>query len=294
MKMGYVALIGRPNAGKSTLLNHLVGQKLCITSRRPQTTRHRIHGIKTTPVGQAVFVDTPGIHTDQKKAMNRYLTKTASRVLAGVDVIVWVVDQWRWHEENELVLGQLRHLTCPVILAVNKIDQCEDKETLLPFLDDAAQRFGFAAIVPIAALKNLNLDRLEATIMDLLPEGEPAYPEDQVTDRPERFFAAEIIREKLIRSLGQEVPHAITVQIEQFKEEDNGLTRVHAIIWVEREGQKIIVIGKQGGVLKKVGQRAREEMEKMFGRKIFLNLWVKVKKGWSDNETALQSLGYSE
>ncbi len=294
MKMGYVALIGRPNAGKSTLLNHLVGQKLCITSRRPQTTRHRIHGIKTTPVGQAVFVDTPGIHTDQKKAMNRYLNKTASRVLAGVDVIVWVVDQWRWHEENELVLGQLRHLTCPVILAVNKIDQCEDKETLLPFLDDAAQRFGFAAIVPIAALKNLNLDRLEATIMDLLPEGEPAYPEDQVTDRPERFFAAEIIREKLIRSLGQEVPHAITVQIEQFKEEDNGLTRVHAIIWVEREGQKIIVIGKQGGVLKKVGQRAREEMEKMFGRKIFLNLWVKVKKGWSDNETALQSLGYSE
>lgn len=294
MKMGYVALIGRPNAGKSTLLNHLVGQKLCITSRRPQTTRHRIHGIKTTPVGQAVFVDTPGIHTDQKKAMNRYLNKTASRVLAGVDVIVWVVDQWRWHEENELVLGQLRHLTCPVILAVNKIDQCEDKETLLPFLEDAAQRFGFAAIVPIAALKNLNLDRLEATIMDLLPEGEPAYPEDQVTDRPERFFAAEIIREKLIRSLGQEVPHAITVQIEQFKEEDNGLTRVHAIIWVEREGQKIIVIGKQGGVLKKVGQRAREEMEKMFGRKIFLNLWVKVKKGWSDNETALQSLGYSE
>ena len=211
-----------------------------------------------------------------------------------MDVIVWVVDQWRWHDENELVLGQLRHLTCPVILAVNKIDQCEDKETLLPFLEDAAQRFGFAAIVPIAALKNLNLDRLEATIMDLLPEGEPAYPEDQVTDRPERFFAAEIIREKLIRSLGQEVPHAITVQIEQFKEEDNGLTRVHAIIWVEREGQKVIVIGKQGGVLKKVGQRAREEMEKMFGRKIFLNLWVKVKKGWSDNETALQSLGYSE
>ena len=294
MKMGYVALIGRPNAGKSTLLNHLIGQKLCITSRRPQTTRHRIHGIKTTSAGQAVFVDTPGIHTDQKKAMNRYLNKTASRVLSGVDVIVWVVDQWRWHEENELVLGQLRHLTCPVILAVNKIDQCEDKETLLPFLEDAAQRFGFAAIVPIAALKNLNLDRLEATIMELLPEGEPAYPEDQVTDRPERFFAAEIIREKLIRSLGQEVPHAITVQIEQFKEEDNGLTRVHAIIWVEREGQKVIVIGKQGGVLKKVGQRAREEMEKMFGRKIFLNLWVKVKKGWSDNETALQSLGYSE
>ena len=293
MKVGYVALVGRPNAGKSTLLNHLVGQKLCITSRRPQTTRHRIHGIKTTPAGQAVFVDTPGIHAEQKRAMNRYLNKTASSALGGVDVIVWVVDQWRWQEENEVVLSQLRNVSCPVILAVNKIDQCDDKEALLPFLDDVAKRFGFAAIVPIAALKNINLDRLEEAIMGLLPEGEPIYPDDQITDRSERFFAAEIIREKLIRSLGQEVPHAISVQIEQFKEEDR-LTRIHAIIWVEREGQKVIVIGKQGEVMKKVGQRAREEMEKMFGRKVYLNLWVKVKKGWSDNETALQSLGYNE
>jgi GTP-binding protein Era len=293
MKVGYVALVGRPNAGKSTLLNHLVGQKICITSRRPQTTRHRIHGIKTTPAGQAVFVDTPGIHAERKRAMNRYLNKTASSVLGGVDVIVWVVDQWRWQEENDLVLLQLRKVTCPVILAVNKIDQCEDKETLLPFLEDAARRFDFAAIVPIAALKNTNLDRLEATIMGLLPEGEPIYPEDQVTDRTERFFAAELIREKLIRSLGQEVPHAISVQIEQYKEEAN-LTRIHAVIWVEREGQKVIVIGKQGEVLKKVGQRAREEMEKMFGRKVYLNLWVKVKKGWSDNEMALHSLGYDD
>jgi GTP-binding protein Era len=293
MKVGYVALVGRPNAGKSTLLNHLVGQKICITSRRPQTTRHRIHGIKTTPLGQAVFVDTPGIHAEQKRAMNRYLNRTASSVLGGVDVIVWVVDQWRWHEENDLVLLQLRKVVCPVILAVNKIDQCEDKETLLPFLEDAATRFDFAAIVPIAALKNTNLDRLVVTIMGLLPEGEPIYPEDQVTDRTERFFAAELIREKLIRSLGQEVPHAISVQIEQYKEEAN-LTRIHAIIWVEREGQKVIVIGRQGEVLKKVGQRAREEMEKMYGCKVYLNLWVKVKKGWSDNETALHSLGYGE
>ncbi|MCX7108876.1 MAG: GTPase Era [Proteobacteria bacterium] len=292
MKVGYVALVGRPNAGKSTLLNHLVGQKICITSRRPQTTRHRIHGIKTTPAGQAIFVDTPGIHAEQKRAMNRYLNKTASSALAGVDVIVWVIDQWKWHEENEVVLAQLRNATCPVILAVNKIDQCEDKEKLLPFLEDAAGRFSFAAIVPIAALKNINLDRLEETIMGLLPEGERIYPEDQVTDRPERFFAAEIIREKLIRSLGQEVPHALSVQIEQFKQEKD-LTRIHAIVWVEREGQKVIVIGKQGEVMKKVGQRAREEMEKMFGCRIYLNLWVKVKKGWSDNETALQSLGYN-
>ena len=293
MKAGYVALVGRPNAGKSTLLNHLVGQKVCITSRRPQTTRHRIHGIKTTEAGQAIFVDTPGIHSEQKRAMNRYLNKTASSALAGVDVIVWVVDQWRWQEENELILAQLRNANSPVILAVNKIDQCEDKSSLLPFLEDAAGRFDFAAIVPIAALKNTNLDRLEEIIMGLLPEGEFIYPEDQITDRSERFFAAEIIREKLIRSLGQEVPHALTVQIEQFKEE-NELTRIHAVIWVEREGQKAIVIGKNGEVLKKVGQRAREEMEKMFEGKIYLNLWVKVKKGWSDNETAMQSLGYNE
>ena len=293
MKVGYVALVGRPNAGKSTLLNHLVGQKICITSRRPQTTRHRIHGIKTTPAGQAIFVDTPGIHAGQKKAMNRYLNKTASSALAGVDVIVWVVDSWKWHEENEVVLAQLRNVTCPVILAVNKIDQCEDKEALLPFLDVASKRFGFAAMVPIAALKNINLDRLEEAIMGLLPEGGLIFPEDQVTDRTERFFAAEIIREKLIRSLGQEVPHAIAVQIESYKEEEK-LTRIHAIIWVEREGQKAIVIGKDGEVLKKVGQRAREEMEKMFERKVYLNLWVKVKKGWSDNEGVMQSLGYDE
>ena len=293
MKVGYIALVGRPNAGKSTLLNHLVGQKICITSRRPQTTRHRIHGIKTTPAGQAIFVDTPGIHAEQKKAMNRYLNKTASSALAGVDVIVWVVDSWKWHEENEVVLAQLRNANCPVILAINKIDQCEDKEALLPFLDSASKRFGFAAIVPISALKNINLDRLEETIMGLLPEGGLIFPEDQVTDRTERFFAAEIIREKLIRSLGQEVPHAIAVQVESYKEEEK-LTRIHAIIWVEREGQKAIVIGKEGEVLKKVGQRAREEMEKMFERKVYLTLWVKVKKGWSDNEGVMQSLGYNE
>jgi GTP-binding protein Era len=293
MKTGYVALVGRPNAGKSTMLNHLIGQKISITSRRPQTTRHRIHGIKTSELGQAIFVDTPGIHAEQKRAMNRYMNKTASSVLQGVDVIVWVIDQWTWQAENEVVVEQLRNASSPVILALNKIDQCEDKEVLLPFLDDVAKRFDFAAIVPVSALKNQNLDRLESAIMALLPEGEPIYPEDQITDRPQRFFAAEIIREKLIRSLGQEVPHAITVEIEEFKDEGE-LTRIHAIIWVEREGQKVIVIGKQGEVLKKVGQRAREEMEKMLERKVYLNLWVKVKKGWSDNERALQSLGYTD
>ena len=293
MKAGYVALVGRPNAGKSTLLNHLIGQKISITSRRPQTTRHRIHGIKTGERGQAIYVDTPGIHGSEKRAINRYLNRTASGALLGVDVVVWVVDQWMWHPENDLVLEKLHAARRPVILAVNKVDQCEDKSRLLPFLEDAAKRYDFAEIIPVSALRGINLELLEEKIMQLLPEGNPIYPEDQITDRPERFFAAEIIREKLIRSLGQEVPHAITVQIEQYKEQ-KGIIHIHAVIWVEREGQKIIIIGKQGEVMKKVGQRAREDLEKMLEKKVYLNLWVKVKKGWSDNERALQSLGYSE
>jgi len=293
MKAGYVALVGRPNAGKSTLLNHLIGQKISITSRRPQTTRHRIHGIKTGERGQAIYVDTPGIHGSEKRAINRYLNRTASGALLGVDVVVWVVDQWIWHPENDLVLEKLQAARRPVILAVNKVDQCEDKSRLLPFLEDAAKRYDFAEIIPVSALRGINLELLEEKIMELLPEGNPIYPEDQITDRPERFFAAEIIREKLIRSLGQEVPHAITVQIGQYKEQ-KGIIHIHAVIWVEREGQKIIVIGKQGEVMKKVGQRAREDLEKMLEKKVYLNLWVKVKKGWSDNERALQSLGYSE
>lgn len=293
MKSGYVALIGRPNAGKSTLLNHLIGQKISITSRRPQTTRHRIHGIKTGERGQVIYVDTPGIHGGGKRAMNRYLNRTASGALAGVDLIVWVVDPWAWHPENDLVLEQLKAVRCPVILAANKVDQCQDKSVLLPFLEDAAKRYDFAAIVPVSALRGINLERLEDNIMDLLPEGDPIYPEDQITDRPERFFAAEIIREKLIRSLGQEVPHALTVQIEQYKEQQ-GIIHIHGIIWVEREGQKTIVIGKQGEMIKKIGQRARQDLEKVLEKKVYLNLWVKVKKGWSDNERALQNLGYSD
>ena len=293
MKAGYVGLIGRPNAGKSTLLNHLVGQKISITSRRPQTTRHRIHGIKTTATGQAIYVDTPGLHGNEKRAMNRYLNRTAGNALLGVDVIVWVMDQWSWHGENDLILEKIRLAGCPVILAVNKVDQCADKTQLLPFLEDVAARFGFNEIVPISALKGTNLELLEEKILGLLPEGEAIYPDDQVTDRPERFFAAEIIREKLIRSLGQEVPHALTVEIQHYKLE-KGVVHIHAMIWVERDGQKTIVIGRQGEVLKKVGQRAREDLENMLGRKVYLNLWVKVKRGWSDSERALQSLGYSE
>jgi GTP-binding protein Era len=292
MKVGHVALVGRPNVGKSTLLNHLLGQKISITSNRPQTTRHSILGIKTDDRAQIVYVDTPGLHASEKRVMNRYLNRTATSVLLGVDLIVWVVAPLHWHAENALILDKLKAAGCPVILAVNKVDLVEDKSSLLPFLEDMAGRFDFAGIIPVSALKNVNLDRLENEIVERLPEGEPFYPEDQITDRPERFFAAEIIREKLIRSLGQEVPHALAVEIEQYKQEP-GLVRIHAVIWVEREGQKAIVIGRQGEGLKKVGARARHDLEQVLGKKVYLNLWVKVKRVWSDNEKALLSLGYT-
>lgn len=293
MKAGFVALVGRPNVGKSTLLNHLVGQKISITSRRPQTTRHRIHGIKTTDAGQAVFVDTPGIHASQKRAMNRYLNQTAGTALLDVDLIVWVIDRPDWLAEDELVLDRIKASGAPVILVINKVDWLEDKALLLPFLEKAEAVHPFAAMIPVSALKGSNLGVLESKIMELLPEGELIFPEDQVTDRSVRFMAAEIIREKLLRALGLEVPHALTVEIEQFKIE-GGLTRISALIWVEREGQKAIVIGTKGEVLKKVGERARLDMEKLLDGKVFLQLWVKVKEGWSDDERALRSLGYSE
>lgn len=293
MKAGFVALVGRPNVGKSTLLNHLVGQKISITSRRPQTTRHRIHGIKTTEAGQAVYVDTPGIHASEKRAMNRYLNKTAGSALGDVDLVVWLIDRAGWLPEDELVLKRIKAAGVPVILAINKIDRLEDKDALLPFLQQVAASHDFAAMIPFSALKGTNLETLDRTIMDLLPEGDPIFPEDQVTDRSMRFMAAEIVREKLLRALGQEVPHAITVEIEQFRQ-DGALTRISALIWVERPGQKAIVIGKQGEVLKKVGERARHDLERMLEGKVFLQLWVKVKEGWSDDERALRSLGYAD
>jgi GTP-binding protein Era len=293
MKSGFVALVGRPNVGKSTLLNHLVGQKISITSRRPQTTRHRIHGIKTTEAGQAVFVDTPGIHASEKRAMNRYLNKAAGSALGDVDVVVWLIDRPAWLSEDELVLQRIRTSGVPVILVINKIDRIEDKDELLPFLQEASENHDFAAMIPVSALRGSNLDVLDRTIMDLLPDGELIFPEDQITDRSIRFMAAEIIREKLIRSLGQEVPHALTVEIEEYKQEGE-LTRIRALILVERAGQKAIVIGKKGEVLKKVGERARHDLERMLEGKVFLQLWVKVKEGWSDDERALRSLGYAD
>ena len=293
MNCGFVALIGRPNVGKSTLMNHLLKQKISITSRKPQTTRHRILGINTTDAGQAIYMDTPGMHNSEKRALNRYLNRTAETTLLGVDVIVWLIDGLSWHEYDEVIFKKLEQAGLPVILAANKVDKVVDKEAILTFFNDAQHRFPFKHLVPISALKRTNLDELEKLIMALLPERDFIYPEDQVTDRSERFLAAEIVREKLTRRLGDELPYALTVEIERYEEKPN-ITKIYAIIWVERLTQKNIVIGKDGEMLKKVGTDARLDIEKLLGQKVYLQLWVKVKKGWSDSERALQSLGFND
>ncbi|KAF3981137.1 MAG: GTPase Era [Methylococcales symbiont of Hymedesmia sp. n. MRB-2018] len=293
MKCGYVALIGRPNVGKSTLMNHMLGQKISITSRKPQTTRHRILGIKTSESGQIVFMDTPGMHQLEKKALNRYLNKTADSAMSGVDVIVWLLDGFSWHQYDERILSKLESAGLPVILVVNKLDRVKNKDVILAFFADAQKCFQFQDILPISALKSTNLDALETSILNTLPESNLIYPEDQVTDRSMRFMAAEIVREKLTRRLGDELPYTTTVEIERYEEQQN-ITKIYAIIWVERSTQKNIVIGKQGEMLKKIGSDARIDIENLIDQKVYLQCWVKIKKSWSNNERALQSLGFSE
>ena len=293
MNCGYVALIGRPNVGKSTLMNHMLGQKISITSRKPQTTRHRILGINTTDAGQVIYMDTPGMHQVEKKALNRYLNKTADTTLLGVDIVVWLIDGLSWHEYDEVIFDKLERAGLPVILAANKVDKVKDKDAILAFFAEAQKRFPFKAMLPISALKRTNLDRLENVLMENLPEGDLIYPEDQITDRPERFLAAEIVREKLTRRLGDELPYSMTVEIEKYEELDH-VTKIYAVIWVERSSQKNIVIGKQGEMLKKVGSDARKDIETLIGNKVYLQLWVKVKKGWANSERALQSLGFMD
>lgn len=292
-RAGYVALIGRPNVGKSTLMNKLLGQKLSITSRKPQTTRHRILGIKTTDVAQIVYVDTPGIHRGDKQALHRYLNRAALAIIQDVNLIVFIVEAMKWEEEDQLALSHCEKAGCPVILAVNKVDQVKDKDKLLPFMKQMAERFQFAAVVPVSAKQGTQLDELEKCLAALLPESDPLYPEDQVTDRSVRFIAAEMIREKLVRLLGDELPYATSVEIEKF-DEGADLVKVYAIIWVERDNQKAIVIGKDGAKLKRVGQEARMDLETLLEKKVYLKTWVKVKSGWSDDERALQQLGYRD
>jgi len=293
-KSGYVAIIGRPNVGKSTLINRVLGQKLCITSRRPQTTRHRILGIKTEDDGQLIYVDTPGLHISDKRAMNRYMNRAAASSIDDVDVILFVVDGMNWTDEDENVLERLKNSAkAPVILVINKMDKLADKDTMLPHIEKLSAEFDFARVLPISARKGINVDQLETEIKKLMPEGELIFPEDQLTDRSSRFLAAELVREKLFRHLGQELPYSITVEIEQFDDE-KGMYRIGAVIYVERDGQKAIVIGKKGELLKSVGKDARLEMQSLFGRKVFLRLWVKVREGWGDNERMMKNLGYND
>ena len=291
-RCGYIALVGRPNVGKSTLLNRILGQKISITSRRPQTTRHRVLGIKSRPTAQLIYVDTPGIHDFSGRAMNRHMNRTASSVLQDVDLVVFLVDGLHWMADDDLVLSKIGQLSCPVILAVNKIDLLGNRDELLPGLQALSEKYRFEQIVPISASKGDNVEQLEAEIERRLPLAPPLFPEDQVTDRSVRFLAAELVREKLFRKLGKELPYGLTVEIEQFRSDTN-ITHIHALIWVERKSQKYIVIGKQGRVLKEVGTEARRDIEELIDGKVNLKLWVKVKEGWADDERALQSLGYT-
>lgn len=296
---GYVGIIGRPNVGKSTLLNHILGQKLCITSRKPQTTRHNLLGVKTVEQAQFIYVDTPGLHQEQHSALNRYMNKNAMAIIPDVDVLLFLIDKDQWNEADEWVLQQLEQARCPVILVLNKVDQIEDKNTLLPFIEKMQAHKVFDHIVPISALKAMNIDHLEEQIQQYLPENNALFSEDQITDRSERFFAAEIVREKLMRMLGDELPYQTTVEIEQFKYEVNPKTQkevahIHALVWVERDQQKAIVIGKQGSKLKQIGSEARKDIEAFLQTKVMLNIWVKVKAGWSNDLRALRSLGYEE
>lgn len=290
-RCGYVALVGRPNVGKSSLLNRILGQKISIISRRPQTTRHRILGIKTEAHTQVIYVDTPGLHQGGKHAMNRYMNRTASSTLSEVDVLLFVVEGLRWTQEDDYVLDKLRLVQAPVVLVINKIDKIREKAALLPHLQALSGKMEFAHIIPLSAQSGEHVAQLEQRVSALLPLGVALYPEDQVTDRSERFLAAELIREKLMSDLGEELPYALTVEIEQFSQQEE-ILHISAVIWVEREGQRPIVIGKNGTRLKSIGRQARLDMQEAFEHQVFLKLWVKVKEGWSDDARALVSLGY--
>ncbi|WP_353982054.1 GTPase Era [Salinicola endophyticus] len=291
---GFVAIVGRPNVGKSTLMNRILGQKVSITSRRPQTTRHQIMGIKTVDTAQFIYVDTPGMHLqtrDRNKAINRFMNQAASQALRDVDCVVFLVDRTRWTDEDQVVLDKLVHVEAPVILAVNKVDWLEDKASLLPWLESLSARRDFAAILPLSAKHGTNVPELEAEVAKRLPEGVHYFPDDQVTDKSQRFLAAELVREKVMRQLGDELPYQMTVEIEEFRDEGR-VVHISALILVERQGQKKILIGDKGERIKKIGTEARQEMERAFDAKVMLNLWVKVKRGWSDDDRALKSLGY--
>ncbi|AGH80528.1 GTPase Era [Psychromonas sp. CNPT3] len=293
-KCGLVAIVGRPNVGKSTLINALLGQKVSITSRKAQTTRHRILGIDTQGEYQTIFVDTPGLHVEEKRAINRLMNRAASSSINDVEMVIFVVEGTHWNEDDEMVLSKFKYLTCPVVLAINKIDNVEDKELLLPHLQELGERYNFKHILPMSAKKGDNIEKIRQWAQEALPESEFYFPEDYITDRSSRFMASEIVREKLMRFLGDELPYSVTVEIEQFKQQANGLLHINALILVEREGQKRMVIGNKGEKIKAISTQARLDMEALFDAKVYLEVWVKVKSGWADDLRALHSLGYGD
>ncbi|HKE96044.1 MAG TPA: GTPase Era [Povalibacter sp.] len=290
-RCGFVAIVGRPNVGKSTLLNALLERKVSIVSHKPQTTRHRILGIQTTDAAQIIFVDTPGLHSGGKRAMNRHMNRAALTSLNDADLNLFVIEALRWTDEDQRILDQLVERGRPIILAVNKVDKVTPRERLLPFMEELSRKAHFAEVVPLSGLKHSNLAVVPALIGKYLPLSPPHFPADQVTDRSPQFQASEIIREKLTQRLHQELPYGLTVEIERFAQEEGRLL-VNAVIWVERTGQKAIVIGHAGEQLKEVGRAARIEMAELFAQPVHLELWVKVKENWSDSEAALRQLGY--
>ena len=290
-KCGYIALVGRPNVGKSTLLNRVLEHKLSITSRKPQTTRHSILGVRTDGDFQYVYVDTPGIHQGSKKTMNRMMNKTAISVLRDVDVIAFVTDGTHWQDEDEYVLSLIKQATVPCFLVVNKVDKLADKMQLLPWLEEMNKRHNFTAMIPISAKTGVQVDTLHQQLQAHLPDGPFLFPEDQYTDRSTKFLCAELLREKIFRLCGQELPYSTTVSIESY-EEDGDLIRIHALILVDKESHKRMIIGDKGAKLKTMATSARIDMEKLLSKKIFLRCWCKVKSGWSDDERVLKELGY--
>lgn len=290
-KSGYIGVIGRPNVGKSTLLNALLGKKLVITSKKAQTTRHAILGIKTTTNVQFVYVDTPGYRDVASGVLHRYLNRAAAQTTFDVDILLWVVDATRYTQDDEAVLQLIKRANQPTLLILNKVDQIKSKNDLLPLIVKMQEKFNFLEIVPISALQNDNVQRLESVIENHLPEQSFLYPETQVSDRADSFFYAEIIREKVMRFLGEEVPYSVAVEIEKIDNEEK-LLRISALLWVEREGQKAILIGDKGQTLKRIGTEARIDIEKFANKKVFLQLWVKVKDDWSQSEEMMKSFGY--
>ncbi|MBE0368848.1 GTPase Era [Pseudoalteromonas sp. MMG013] len=291
---GMIAIVGRPNVGKSTLLNQIVEQKVSITSRKPQTTRHRIMGIHTEDNYQAVYVDTPGLHIEEKRAINRLMNRAASSSIGDVELIIFVLEGTLWNADDEMVLTKVMGSGRPVLVVMNKVDQVKDHELVLPHMQWLSEQGNFAGIIPVSAKQGKNIDMVKEEVRKRLPESEFYFPEDYVTDRSMRFLSAEIVREKLMRFMGDELPYSVTVEIEQFKWQDNGVWQINALILVERETQKRMVIGNKGEKLKVIGREARKDLEDMLDNKVFLELWVKVKSGWADDERALRSLGYGE